>query len=284
MLRTTTLPKHPRPSIMGKIARAMFAGCVLLAAAWPFSASAIVTSDGVGTHVVTPGVPAFGVNLDGVVRLDFEGLTDFGLGTGILISDTHVLTAAHVIRDAPFLRSARFDLPGGAVLIPITGYAIHPDFGPTSGANDIAVLELAIPAPAAAPRYPLYTGSDEVGKTVIVAGYGRSGSGATGAGAIDGAKRAGLNRIDATGQDVADLGDYPAGFDRSFLLFDFDSGQPANDFTTLFGAGETGFGDDEVGLGINPDLFDFDAGGPCFIETSPGVFHVAGMRIPWMRA
>ncbi len=236
------------------------------------SAHAIITSDGDGTHIVEPGVAAFGINLDGVVSLDQQG---FGFGTGVLISDTHVLTAAHVIRENPFLFSARFDLPGGAVTIPVVGYALYPGFSDTTLANDLAVLELAEAAPLEAPRYPLYTGTNEVGKTTVIAGYGRKGSGATGAsgGLVgDGNKRAGLNRIDATGQDVADLGGYPAGFDSSFLLFDFDSGSPANDFTTLFGSGDLGFGNDEVGLG------DYDAGGPLFIEVEPGEFRLAGIN------
>jgi len=244
----------------------------LLIAGLP-AARAIVTSDGVGTHVVEPGVPAFGVDLDGVVLVGLEAFPGAVNGTGALISDTHVLTAAHVIEQGTFFFSVRFDLADGPVWIPVKGYAIHPDYDPVTLGFDIGVLELASPAPAGVPRYELHTTHDEIGKSFVIAGYGRTGSGETGATHLDGKKRAGLNRFEASGAMInAAFPDLNPAFPPNALFFDFDSGLPANDLTPLItGTPDLGFGDDEVGVARG------DSGGPAFIEGSDGIFRIAGV-------
>lgn len=260
----------------GPIRRAcsLIAAGAIFIASLPGTARALVTSDGEGTHVVEPGVPAFGVNLDGVVNIGVE-FPNFTAGTGALISDTHVLTAAHVIEGEPWILSVRFDLTDGPVWIPVKGYAIHPNY--VTGVvdeHDVAVLELSSPAPAGVPRYELYTGSDEIGKAAVLTGYGRSGSGATGDTLPAGTKRAGLNRIDATGADV--LAEFPEAAEviaPNNLYADFDSGHEDNDLTPLItGSADLGFGDDEVCLAPG------DSGGPAFIEGNDGIFRIAGIN------
>ncbi len=250
---------------------------VLFLALVPSAAHALVTSDGEGTHVVEPGVPAFGVNLDGVVFVGFEAFPGLGGGTGALISDTHVLTAGHVVASGPFLLSVRFDLADGPVWIPVKGYAVHPDYEVGKLDADLAIIELQSPAPAEVPRYELHAQPNEVGKAFVISGYGRTGIGATGDTINDGLKRAGLNRYEATGAQItAAFGDTegydPAAIPDDNLYFDFDSGLPANDLgSVLTGTEDLGFGDDEVMVAPG------DSGGPSFIEGDDGIFRIAGV-------
>ena len=77
---------------MFRVYTAVFALVALVNPAW-----AIVTSDAAGSHVVSPGVSAFGINLDGVAIVG--GAPPIGplisVCTGALVSDRHVLCAAH---------------------------------------------------------------------------------------------------------------------------------------------------------------------------------------------
>jgi hypothetical protein len=253
------------------------------------SASAIVTSDTSGSHIVTPGQPAFGLNLDGVGFLGWNLFgVDIPIVSGVLIGDRDVLTVAHGIvdeagNDVLFDTTFGPDVEAGAVFDTHEGrhsLALVPeethyfaDYFETG--RDLAVVRLAEDAPASIPRYPIYAGGSELGQPIVIAGYGAAGHGATGMDAMipddpfdlltD--RRAGLNRFEAFAESLIlppdlQLEETPPGI---LLVSDFDSGDAAHNFLAVHGPGsDLGFGSDEVSAAAG------DSGGPAFIGSSVG--------------
>jgi hypothetical protein len=121
--------------------------------------------------------------------------------------------------------------------------------------GDIAVLTLEADAPVEIPRYSLYGGHGEIGKSFVLAGFGLAGFGPVGEDQrfdLLPTKRAGLNRYEAIYGEFEDV---------DFLVYDFDSGRNQNNSLALSGfSSDLGFGVDEVFSAAG------DSGGPGFLN------------------
>jgi hypothetical protein len=186
---------------------------VLLCCARP--AHAIVVTAGTDPNsVVIPGDhDVFGsLSLSGVVMVT----TSNGSCSGALIGDFTVLTAGHCMEAA--IGTGLYSHPqvaflpptntgggaGGQDILDVSSIAVDPSWNgdPTLG-GDLAVLHLSQAAPAYATRYSLYTGMAlPTSSSVVLAGFGLSGTGATGANGYGyGYLRAGTNEYAVTGAD-----------------------------------------------------------------------------------
>jgi secreted trypsin-like serine protease len=252
----------------------------------------LVTSDASGTHTTTPGTPTFGLNNDGVTDLLITFPPGPGGGTfrgtgALLPTGLHILTAAHVVTNNSgalvpgTTGTVEFEVPGGSVFRNVSSITVHPSYnGNATSGNDIAVITLSALAPAAAPRYNVFTGSvaSAIGAQSIKVGFGQSGHGNTGATTASGTKRAGLNEYDADARDVlSNLGGGSNPFGGALpaagasIAYDFDNGTANQNAMVAVGfASDTGFGNDEVNSAPG------DSGGPTFVFEN-GEWRIAGV-------
>jgi hypothetical protein len=180
----------------------------------------------------------------------FDGITSTSnfLASGTLIAPNWVLTAAHVVDQAT---SLKFTV-GGTTYTANSWTAYSGWTGNLMAGYDIGLVHLTTSANVQAAK--LYSGSAEFGQVGTFVGYGKTGTGQTGATRLDGKKRAAQNVIDGTQNS------------RLFLA-DFDNPNSRRD--SLFGSSKP--------LSLEGMIAPGDSGGGVFITTGAGTF-LAGVN------
>ncbi len=215
-----------------------------------------------------------GMILDGVpdslytdFATQFPSVGKVGNSSGTLIAPQWVLTAAH-ISNADY---ATFTIGG-------TSYSVaqsfrHPQFL-LNGANlnfgyDVALLRLNTSVTGFAPAR-IYTGTNELGGTIAMVGFGASGVGSAANPQNPGTKRAGTNVADTifsfSNGTAGQIGAQDAA-----LVTDFDAPEnlnPGETYNTLGVATPTS---------LETQLAGFDSGGGGFIEVN-GEWYLAGIH------
>ena len=159
---------------------------------------------------------------------------------GTLISDQWVLSAAHVAETI----EGDHKIIVGKDSVGIEEIIIHPDWA-KNDRPDIALIKLNRKTKHIKP-VKLYTGENEIGKEVIVAGHGNFGTGITGVEGNPGTMRAATNLVEGATED------------RNFLYWLFDSPESDN-VTPLEGISAPG-----------------DSSGPAFLKVD-GTYYLAGI-------
>jgi len=145
-----------------------------------------------------------------------------GYASGTYLGEGWVLTAAHVASS-----STTFTFTVNGTSYTSSAVYVYDGWsGNASAGGDIALIQLS-DSNVASDGVLLYSGttSSLVGQVVYLSGYGKTGTGTTGATGSGGVLHAGVNLIEITG------GTRPffSSLDDSILLFDFDNPSSSND-------------------------------------------------------
>lgn len=165
-----------------------------------------------------------------------------------VISQTWAVTAAHCAKDKRLLGAAApagkgYSVEIGGRPVAIDRVVHHPGTG-TGRAPDIAILRFASPVTHVAP-VPIYRNRDELGRIIVMPGWGGTGTGKAGLGPEDGLFRVAENVVDRV--------------EEGRLWWKFDAPGPNSRALTLEGISGPG-----------------DSGGPALVKTPRG-WAVAGI-------
>mgnify|MGYP003810942471 CR=1 FL=1 len=182
----------------------------------------------------------------------------------LLASGLYVLTAAHCVTGADGdATTSKITLSWneGEVKATSTSYIVATGWdGDLGEGNDLALIQLSS-AVTGIDGYALYTGS-ALGEDVLIAGYGRTGTGSTGSTGDSGTLYYGYNEYDADGRvhQMTRVTD-------SIYLYDFDDGSRR---TSLFGSSG-------LGSGLEALIAPGDSGGATLVYDG-GVWYLAGVH------
>jgi secreted trypsin-like serine protease len=188
------------------------------------------------------------------------------VGSGVLVADDWVLTAAHVAA-AQNTATSVFTVGGNSYNI--TQTIIAPGYNSSPMANDIGLIKLASPVTNVAPAV-LYTGSAELGVTATWTGIGQTGNGLTGEnGSGISVLRGATNVVDAFGYSSNSPSPNvyltPNSANGTFIAADFDDGTSANN--TLSGAP---YNSSATPTSLEGSLGASDSGGGVFANFGSG--------------
>lgn len=204
-----------------------------------------------------------GDGYDGVVRVSFGGYYASG---ALLFDGRAILTAAHLFDGRTGTASVTFETRGGTQTLSGTKILLHPGYD-TQSNNDLAIVWLSGAAPTTANRYDVYRDSDEIMNSFTLVGYGRTGTGSTGATSSNSTSPIRLKAANQFDADASSLKSYLgsgiawAPVAGTQLIADFDSGSSINDALGRL------INRDGLGLGLDEGLIaQGDSGGPAFLD------------------
>lgn len=219
---------------------------------WPLVASLLLAiSASASTRIATEDAPSitdadyvnYAANFPSVGKL--KGAFS---GSGVLISDQWVLTAAHV---ADFSKSMTFTI--GDHVVGSSEIIVHPDYQSFSSnhAYDLALvrLETAIGDITPAQLWEFSSPDGVLGREGSWVGYGQGGDGLTGAMGATYALRGFTNMIEYTGDEI--------GVTADAFVADFDRPDGSENFNEK---------SDPIPTALEGQLTPFDSGGGVFTQ------------------
>lgn len=203
-----------------------------------------------------------GDGYDGVVRVNANG--HYATGT-LLFDGRAILTAAHLFDGHTDNSTVIVETPQGTRTLNSVEVLQHPGYDTQTNA-DLAIVWLSAMAPSTINRYSLYRDQDEIGQTFTAVGYGKLGTGNTGANVTN----SGFLRLQVTNRFDEETSALKTQMGAAMswspqagtqLLADFDDGLPIHDALGQL------ISSIDLGTGLSEGMIaEGDSGGPAFIQ------------------